>query len=153
MRTSFIQAVVWGLVGPKILFNELYPRLRWYFLIGYVQLVGTPKKITRSFSPSMMLYGLRRTPPYNLSYYIPSVYCAVAFMWQKYNFLFYSAITAGIAFSVIVTFFSVQCHLKDLSWWGNNVIMEGLDGRGGAPLKNATFVPDGYSGPRIGSFV
>ena len=169
VRTSFNQAVVWGLVGPEIIFKELYPILKWCFLIGFVLVFPCvifswygPKKITRSFSPSMVLYGLTMAPPYNLSYYIPSVYWAVAFMWylktrytawwQKYNFLFYSAITAGIAFSVIVIFFSVQYHPKDLSWWENNVIMEGLDGQGGAPLKNATLEPDGYFGPRIGSF-
>lgn len=169
VRTSFNQAVVWGLIGPKIIFEELYPILKWCFLIGFLLVFPCiafkwygPRKITRSFSPSMILYGLTMAPPYNLSYYIPSIYWAVGFMWylktrytawwQKYNFLFYSAITAGIAFSAIIIFFSVQYHPKDLSWWGNNVILEGLDGQGGAPLNNATFEPEGYFGPRIGSF-
>ena len=86
VRTSFSQAVLWGLVGPKILFKELYPILKCSFLIAYLHPVRTP-------------------------------------------------------------------HPKNLSWWRNNVIIEGLDGQGGAPLTKPTFEPGGYSGPRFGSSV
>ncbi|KAI5950838.1 OPT2 [Candida jiufengensis] len=170
-RTFYSASVLWGVIGPKKVFDHLYPVLRWCFLIGFLLAFPCaalkkygPRKLVKSFEPSIIIGGFLNFAPYNLSYYIGGVYLSLAFMvyikrkyqawWQKYNYLLSTGFAGGLAFSSIIIFFAVQYHDKSISWWGNNVSYNGMDsmiytvGRLNATLQ----APDGYFGPRFGHF-
>lgn len=168
-RTFYSASVLWGVIGPKKVFDHLYPILRWCFLIGFLLAFPCialkkygPEKYLRTFEPSIIIGGMLGFAPYNLSYYLPGVYVSYAFMyyikrkyeawWQKYNYLLSTGLTAGVAFSSIIIFFALQYHEKDLLWWGNNVPYEGYDANMVGRLNATLQAPDGYFGPRIGHF-
>lgn len=168
-QSEFITAFTWGIVGPKRVIENLYPILKWSFLIGFLIAFPCialkwylPKKWTKYFEPNVVITGMFSWSPYNLSYWIPGFYWAVAFMyylknkysawWSKYNYILFSGVSAGIAFSAIIIFFSVQYNPKDINWWGNSVIATGVDGAGGAGRLVAADAQDGYFGPRLGTF-
>ncbi|KAI3404444.2 OPT2 [Candida oxycetoniae] len=167
--TFYSASVLWGVIGPKKVFDHLYPILRWCFLIGFllafpciaIKKYG-PKKYFKTFEPSIVIGGFLGFAPYNLSYYIPGLYVSYAFMvyiknkyeawWQKYNYLLSTGLGGGVAFSSIIIFFAVQYHSKDINWWGNEVMYEGLDAQMTGWLNATEQAPDGYFGPRIGHF-
>lgn len=160
-NTFFSASVLWGVIGPKKVFNGLYPILQWCFLIG--ALAPIPCLLVKKYFPRQSFYfqpiliigGLLSYAPYNMSYYTMGMYFSIFFMWylrkhyllwwEKYNYLLSSSLTAGVAFSAVIIFFSVQYHPKDISWWGNNVPYNGLDYEGPALME----IPDdpGYFGP------
>ncbi|CAH2355442.1 oligopeptide transporter 2 [[Candida] railenensis] len=170
-RTYFSASVIWGTIGPKRVFGGLYPVLQYCFLIGFLLVFPAvafkwyaPRQWSRNFQPSIFMGGFLNYAPYNLSYYTGGAYLSFTFMyyikkkyltwWERYNFLSYAGIEAGIAFSSIIIFFAVQYHDKSISWWGNNVMYAGIDG-GNAPqsrLFATEDAPDGYFGPRVGHF-
>lgn len=165
--TFYSSSVIWGVIGPKRVFQELYPILKWCFLIGallpipciLIKKYFSHYRAVRYFQPVLIMGGFLIFAPYNLSYYTPSLILCYIFMvylrkqhtawWSKYNYVLSGAMTAGVALAGVIIFFSVQYHPKPISWWGNNVMYAGLDGAGVA-LKNATIeAPDGYFGPRL----
>ncbi|ODV79852.1 OPT-domain-containing protein [Suhomyces tanzawaensis NRRL Y-17324] len=169
-NTFFAASVIWGVIGPKKVFNGLYPILRWCFLIGFllsipcvvIKLYG-PKRYVKFFQPSIIIGGMISWAPGNLFYLTGGVYLSIASMWylktrfasfwSKYNYVFSSAMEAGIAFSSIIIFFAVQYHPKNVTWWGNTVPFAGIDGGNGQQARlNASLLPDGYFGPRVGNF-
>ncbi|CAI5759167.1 unnamed protein product [Candida verbasci] len=133
--TFYTASVQWGVIGPKKIFDGLYPIFACGFLIW---------------------------APTNLAYVTGGLYVGYAFMhyirkrfrawWAKYNYIFASAIGAGNAFSAIIIFFAVQYHPKDISWWGNTVSYGGYEGFPAAHLNATLQAPDGYFGPRKGHF-
>ncbi|KAF6067151.1 OPT family small oligopeptide transporter [Candida albicans] len=169
--SSFIQlaSVLWGVIGPKKVFNGLYPVLAWCFLIGFLLAFPciaikkyAPRKYVKYFEPSIVIGGFLKYAPYNLSYYIPGVYVSYAFMsyikrkyeawWQKYTYVLSTGLNAGIAFSSIIIFFAVMYHEKDINWWGNTVMYSGVDYAMTGWLNATVDAPDGYFGPRRGNF-
>ncbi|ODV66348.1 OPT-domain-containing protein [Hyphopichia burtonii NRRL Y-1933] len=162
----YSSSILWGVIGPKRVFNQLYPILRWCFLIGFLLVFPCvafkkygPKKAAKYFQPTLIIGGFLIYAPYNLSYYTGGLYMSIAFMWylrsryttwwEKYNYVLSGGLDAGVAFSAIIIFFAVQYHDKSITWWGNTVSTAGLDGAG-LSLKNATLsAPDGYFGPRM----
>ena len=73
-----------------------------------------------------------------MSYYIPGLYVSFTFMsyikrkyeawWQKYTYILSTGLNAGIAFHQS-SFSLLECiMLKDINWWGNTVMYEGMDG-------------------------
>ncbi|ABN68095.1 predicted protein [Scheffersomyces stipitis CBS 6054] len=170
-RTFYSASILWGVIGPKKVFNGLYPILQYCFLIGFLIAIPAvvfkfyaPRKYTKSFEPSVVILGVMSFAPTNLTYYTGGLYASIAFMyyvktryeawWQKYNYLLSAALTAGVAFSAIIIFFAVQYHDKSINWWGNIVPYEGIDGGYGqqSRLNVTELAPDGYFGPRIGNF-
>lgn len=168
--TYFSASVIWGVIGPKKVFDGLYPILKYCFLIGVVagillaalKIYPKSSKYYGSFHPIVFLAGMLIYAPYNLSYYTGGIYLGTASMWylknkytgfwEKYNYVFSGALGAGTAFSGIIIFFAVQYHAKPVNWWGNNVSYGGLDAAS-ISLKNATLEAlDGYFGPRVGHF-
>lgn len=164
-NTFYAASVIWGVIGPKRVFGDLYPILRWCFLIGalatipFILLKKLFPKQTKYFQPTLVIGGMLTYAPYNLSYNTGSMYLSFAFMyyikkkytgwWEKYTYVLSSSLTAGVAFSAIIIFFSVQYHPKTIRWWGNTVTYAGLDGVGTSLMK----VPDGeFFGPPPGSF-
>lgn len=169
-RTFYAASVLWGVIGPKRVFDGLYPVLKYAFLIGFLLALlciairrFTPKVWPTYFEPQVFIYGVISFAPLNLSYMFPALYCAFAFMYiikrrylgwfEKYNYVLSAALDAGVAFSAVIIFFAVQYHAKTLSWWGNEVAYEGIDGGiGRTSLKNITATPRGYFGPERGNF-
>lgn len=72
--------------------------------------------------------------------------------WSKYTNILGAGLTAGVAFSSIIIFFAVQYKDKNLTWWGNTVSYNGLDGSGPGGLNATLSAPGGYFGPRVGHF-
>ncbi|KAK9489670.1 OPT oligopeptide transporter protein-domain-containing protein [Lipomyces doorenjongii] len=93
--------LVWGVVGPKRVFGELYPMLKWSFYIDVC--IGAP------------VYYI---PGYNLSYFTPGFEVSFIFMyyirrhylmwWTRYNFVLSAALSAGVALCAILVFVSLQ---------------------------------------------
>ncbi|KAH3666328.1 hypothetical protein OGAPHI_004517 [Ogataea philodendri] len=166
-ETSYYSSsVFWGVIGPKRVFNKLYPVLPWCFLIGFgIALICLVirkyyHRQTQWFQPAVIIGGFLNYAPYNLSYFLPGLYVCYAFnhvvkkryqaWWEKYNYILASALDAGVAFGGIIIFFAVQYHEKDINWWGNLVSYSGTDGGlGQTSLKDPTTAPDGYFGIRM----
>jgi OPT family small oligopeptide transporter len=165
-------SVVWGVIGPKRVFDGLYPILKWTFLIGafvpvpfflaekFIPQRFVSKKFWRFIDPLLWLFGmLQFYAPYNLGYITPAMYIGFTFMYyirkhytawfEKYTYVLSSGLSAGVAFSAIIIFFAVQYKPKDLNWWGNSVSTSGIDGNAVA-LKP---IPEkGFFGPPPGSY-
>lgn len=80
-RTFYAASVLWGVIGPKRVFNGLYPTMRYAFLIGFLAALlfiairrFAPKLFPKNFEPSVFIYGLINYAPYNLSFMVPAVY-------------------------------------------------------------------------------
>ncbi|KAK9367578.1 OPT oligopeptide transporter protein-domain-containing protein [Lipomyces kononenkoae] len=143
-HSLYSASLLFGVVGPVRTFNQLYPVLKYSFLIGAV--AGIPFYVLRRFFPRHMKYvhpvlimtGFSRWgTTYNLTYYTPGMYLSFAFMyyirrrylswWTKYNFILTSALSAGVAFSGILIFCALTLPKAKLNWWGNTVPMSGVD--------------------------
>ncbi|KAK7208274.1 OPT oligopeptide transporter protein-domain-containing protein [Myxozyma melibiosi] len=163
----YTATLVWGVVGPKRMFETLYPMLKWAFLIGV--LIGAPCYYTRvflmrfkylswlkNFNPILCLAGMNLFQSgYNLSYYTPGLEMGFIFMyyirrhylawWTKYNFVLTAALSAGVALCAILIFATLQVTNVSIPWWGRTVSNAGVDGDG-----TATVFPipaKGYFGP------
>ncbi|CCE62650.1 hypothetical protein TPHA_0C05020 [Tetrapisispora phaffii CBS 4417] len=166
-QTYYNASVVWGALGPKKIFNEVYPILRWCWLIG--ALIGLFFGIWRRFgskyypnwfNPVLFVGGMSNlSPPYGLMYFIPGIvvnWFSQYYMkrnhlrlWSKYNYILDSGFTSGLVLSAIIIFFAVQFKDTELSWWGNNVPYNGVDANT-IPLRNVSALPRGYFGPELG---
>ncbi|VVT53045.1 uncharacterized protein SAPINGB_P003376 [Magnusiomyces paraingens] len=149
-NSFYAASVIWGVVGPKKIFKSLYPLLQWSFLFGAAAVIPCLlmkkyfKKQTAYFQPTLVIGGLLSYAPYNLTYMTGSFYLSMAFMWyikrkyigwwEKYNYVVSSSLTAGVAFSAIIIFFSVQYKPRKIIWWGNTVSYSGADAAGGSLL-------------------
>ncbi|KAK9455515.1 OPT oligopeptide transporter protein-domain-containing protein [Dipodascopsis uninucleata] len=166
-RTYYSASITWGVIGPKRMFNGLYPILQWCFLIGAA--VALPfwfarkrwPKYFRLINPALIVGGMWNWAPYNLSYMTPGFYLSFIFMyyiksrylawWEKYNYVLSSAMDAGVAFCAVVIFFTVQYTGRHLNWWGNDVPYTGIDGGNGR--QNLLDLPEkGYFGPDPGQY-
>ncbi|PRT54318.1 Oligopeptide transporter 2 [Wickerhamiella sorbophila] len=168
--TYFAASVLWGVIGPKRVFDSLYPVLKWCFLIGagvpipfwlLDRYVPAARRYVRYMDPNLIIFGmLQYFAPYNLAMIVPSWYMSLIFMriirtrylawFEKYNYILSAALTAGSALSLIIIFFSVQYHPKELSWWGNDVPYAGVDGDGSSGWLP---IPErGYFGPGPGEY-
>ncbi|KAK9463067.1 OPT oligopeptide transporter protein-domain-containing protein [Lipomyces oligophaga] len=166
--TFFSASIVWGVIGPARTFNHMYPILPWCFLIGALIILPFyfgrrffPRIFTPVVHPILVIYGMNIWAPYNLSYYTPGLYLSFTFMyyikrryvgwWEKYNYVLSAGLGAGCAFSLIIIFFAVQYKYVDLSWWGTNVLNEGIEAGYGQQALLA--VPErGYFGPALGEY-
>lgn len=163
-NTFYSASVLWGVIGPKKVFNGLYPILQYCFLIGAllpIPCILAKKYLKlRYFEPTLIIGGMLIFAPYNLTYYLPSFYFSFIFMyyirkryqqwWEKYNYVLTSALGAGVAFSSIIIFFAVQYNAKVVDWWGNSVSYQGVEGGlGRQSLLNASEIPQGFFGPSV----
>ncbi|SCU98828.1 LAME_0G00716g1_1 [Lachancea meyersii CBS 8951] len=167
--TYYNSSVMWGAMGPKKIFNDVYPIMKWCWLIGACLglFFGVWKKYLKRyypkwFNPVLVTIGMiGMSPPYNLSYFIPGAfvnffsqyYCKKYHvrLWSKFNYVLSAGFATGLVFSSIVIFFAVQYNNYDLNWWGNTVPYAGIDSAAPA-LKNVTLTPNGYFGPGPGHY-
>ncbi|CAD6650384.1 XXYS1_4_G0023510.mRNA.1.CDS.1 [Saccharomyces cerevisiae] len=161
-------SVVWGAIGPKRIFNNIYPIFKWCWLIdacidiffGVWKRWG--KFYPRYFDPMLFVGGmLNMSPPYNLMYYTSGMivsYISQYYMkrhhlnrWEKYNYVLSAGFSRGLVLSAIIIFFAVQYKDTAFNWWGNTVPYAGADGVG-YPLKNITDTANGYFGYAPGHY-
>ncbi|KAI5969094.1 OPT6 [Candida margitis] len=169
-NTYFYSSIQYGEIGPQKVFSGLYPVLKWCFLLGVLLVFPCvwfknrgPARVARYFQPSVLIGGFLDFAPYNLSYFTGGLYVSYIFMywikknyllwWEKYNYILTSALSAGVAFSSLLIFFTVQYNSREIKWWGNTVSEQGIEG-GKLPAiwKDASTAPDGYVGLRKGHF-
>lgn len=167
----YAASILWGTIGPKKVFSEeFYPIFKWCFLIGFLLVFPcilfkkyAPRKYSAYFEPTLIIGGMLNFAPYNLSYYTGGLYLSFAFMfyikrhytawWEKYTYVFSSAMGTGVATSAVIIFFAVQYEGTTVNWWGNNVNSKGVEGSvGRIALIDASKAPGGYFGPRKGHF-
>ncbi|KAK9252371.1 OPT oligopeptide transporter protein-domain-containing protein [Lipomyces tetrasporus] len=138
-RNFFIDAIMFGVIGPDRIFNSLYPELKWCFLIGFVVALVfwiMRRKYTaalRYVHPVLLILN------YNLSHYTPGLVTSFVFMyyirrhyfgwWSKYNYVLTSGLnTAGVAFSALFILLTLHYTRTEFEWWGNLVSSAGVDG-------------------------
>ncbi|KAI3406700.2 OPT6 [Candida oxycetoniae] len=169
-NTYFFASIQYGEIGPAKVFGGLYPILKWCFLLGALLVIPSVwfkkkanVKLTRYFQPTIIIGGFLDFAPYNLAYFTSGLYLSFIFMysikkhyllwWEKYNYILTSALSAGVAFSALLIFFTVQYNSHELKWWGNSVSRQGIEG-GELPdiWKDISTAPDGYIGLRKGHY-
>ncbi|KAK9375209.1 OPT oligopeptide transporter protein-domain-containing protein [Lipomyces chichibuensis] len=159
-HSLYSASLLFGVVGPVRTFNQLYPVLKYSFIIGVgaaFPIYGLRRLFPRKMKyvhPVLILTGVTRWgSSYNLSYYTPGMYMSFIFMffirrrylswWTKYNYILTSGLSAGVAFSGILIFCALTLPKAHLTWWGNTVSTAGIDGARKAALftlpKGATF--------------
>ncbi|KAK9365622.1 OPT oligopeptide transporter protein-domain-containing protein [Lipomyces kononenkoae] len=165
-RMIFTDTIMYGVVGPKRLFNSIYPIFKWCFLIGFLLApvwFGIVKVFPRLriVNPTLIVGGMGWWAPYNVAYWIASLWLNWAFnyvvrrrwlpWWQKYAYVMSSAFNTGLTLAAIVIFFAVLYVPRPLDWWGNTVSYAGIDG--GVGQQSLLPLPEkGYFGPQMGQF-
>ncbi|KAK9460479.1 OPT oligopeptide transporter protein-domain-containing protein [Lipomyces oligophaga] len=144
----YTATLVWGVVGPKRIFNTLYPMLKWAFLIGvciaapvfYLRLIMMRYiPAVKNWNPIMTLAGMSSwNNGYNLAYYTPGMEVSFVFMyyirhrylawWTRYNYVLSAALSAGVALCAILVFVSLQITNVSIPWWGTDVSNRGVEG-------------------------
>lgn len=164
-RTFFTASVLWGTIGPKRVFNGLYPAMKYCFLIGVFlpipfYVAERFFKWARGMNVIVMIYGAITWAPYNFMYTLENWYFSIAFQyfikrrytgwWQKYNYLLYAGLTAGSSWSAFILFFATAYkHVVGIDWRGNSIPFEGVDAMGPIRLD----IPEkGYFGVEPGHF-
>jgi len=185
----FSSSVIWGAIGPKRIFSQIYPAMKYCFLLGFLlalvwwtgkrfgsnirewtrarvstsvfkplnTLIFTPISWLKNVHPSLIINGMLYWAPLNLTYMTSGLYISFAFMyyirryktawWEKYNYVLAAALNGGVAFGGVIIFFAVQYHPKYVSWWGNNVIDQGVDGFANRTALLTELPAKGYFGP------
>ncbi|KAK9370589.1 OPT oligopeptide transporter protein-domain-containing protein [Lipomyces kononenkoae] len=167
LKTIYSASIMWGVIGPRRTFSGVYQVFAWCWLVGFILaptfliLRKYYPKVFRYVNPVLIIGGMGFWAPYNLSYYIPNLYLSLAFMfvirrrflawWEKYNYVFSAAMSAGVAFSAIIIFFAVEYNPKTIKWWGNRVSYAGIDG--GVGRQTLLPLPEkGYFGLEPGTY-
>ncbi|TDL28758.1 OPT oligopeptide transporter [Rickenella mellea] len=146
-RVFATAAMVWGGIGPRRMFSEgLYQPVLYFFLIGallpipfYFLAKRFPLSIFRFINFPAAFAGLSALPPatginYSAWFMMGSVF--QYFMrrfhfrwWMRYNYILSAALDSGVAFALIVIFFTVQLPKGgfNINWWGNTVWLNTAD--------------------------
>ncbi|KAK9448833.1 OPT oligopeptide transporter protein-domain-containing protein [Limtongia smithiae] len=162
----FTSVIMFGTIGPDRVLNNMYPGLKYCFLVGvllaiitYVLRRAYPEQM-RYVHPVILMSGFAVWgQTYNLTYYTGGLIASYFFMsfikrryiawWTKYNYVLTSALTAGTAFSAIVIFGGLSYTQTTVDWWGNSVSAAGIDGTQSALYA----IPEkGYFGVGPGEF-
>jgi OPT family small oligopeptide transporter len=185
----FSASVIWGAIGPKRMFDQIYPEMKYAFLLGFLlalawwsvkhhghyvrtwfqknvpgaifeplnALVFKPISWLHGVHPSLLINGNLEWAPLNLTYFTSGLYMSFIFMFyirryktawfEKYNYVLSAGLTGGVAFSAVIIFFAVQYHQKTVSWWGTNIVSEGVDGGAGQSALLQDLPARGFFGP------
>ncbi|KAF9609027.1 hypothetical protein IFM89_012467 [Coptis chinensis] len=132
-------SVIWGVVGPRRMFGDLgqYKKLNYFFLVGI--LAPLPVWALSRMFPKQKWIGLINMPiilgatgampPGRAVNYL--MWGAVGFVfnfyiyrrykrwWARHNYVLSAALDAGVAFSAILTYVTLQIRNKNgMNWWG-----------------------------------
>ena len=132
-------SIIWGVIGPLRMFANLgvYPQLNWFFLVGflapfpgwYLSRKYPNKKWLSLIHTPILLGATGNMPPARAVNYW--VWAAVGLFfnayifrrykswWARHNYILSAALDAGVAFTAVLLFFTLQS--KDIvgpNWWG-----------------------------------
>jgi len=165
-------SVVWGVIGPALLFGKghVYHALIFLFLIGAMCPVilwftarRYPNSLINYLNFPLIFAGTQLMPPANSINYVPWALVGFIFQhvvrrkhfsfWARYNYVLSAALDVGTAIGVLIVYFCLQYPLNGnigentiQAWWGNTVFKHTADWHN-VPLKT---VPYGsLFGPKI----
>ncbi|XP_015900879.2 oligopeptide transporter 1 [Ziziphus jujuba] len=132
-------SIIWGVVGPLKMFTKqgVYPEMNWFFLVGF--LAPFPvwflhrkfpnKKWIRLINMPIILGATGSMPPARAVNYVMWGIVGIFFnffifrkykgWWARHNYVLSAALDAGIAFTAVLLYFTLQS--KDINgpeWWG-----------------------------------
>jgi hypothetical protein len=134
-RVFFDASVIWGLVGPRRIFGGA---LNWFFLAGatgpavmYALHRAFPgKRWIRMVNLPVLIGATAGMPPATAVNYNAWLIIGVAFnffvfryrkrWWQRYNYILSAALDAGVAFMVVLLYFTLSMENRNISWWGTD---------------------------------
>lgn len=146
-RTIFNASIIWGAVGPAKLFSpgKRYNAFMYFFLIGLFAPFVTyffhkrfPKHWISKINAPVFFTGPGNIPPSTIYNY--SLYFIISFgfnhyirKWYKafhvkYTFILSAAIDSGVSIAAVIIFLCVSYPAGALSWWGNTVYNDTMDG-------------------------
>lgn len=162
-RTFFNAGVLWGTIGPKRVFDTLYPTMKYTFLIGAClpipfwlarqYLVPRARQLSWLYSVNELVWlsgAIATFAPYNFGYFLPNFYISFVFnyvvkkkaplWWKKYNYIILGALRVGTAYGGLIMFFATGYkHFAAIGgtdgWWGSKVMYNTLDA--GIPAQRA----------------
>ncbi|KAF8556645.1 OPT oligopeptide transporter [Imleria badia] len=165
-------SIVWGVIGPRRMFSpgSTYSALTYWFLIGaicpviaYVIHLKWPRSFIRYVNFPVIFSGLGAIPPASAVNYVPWAIVGFIFnyhirrkhysWWAKYNYVLSAAMDSGLAFSIIIIFFTLQYPKNGTiglttvqAWWGNTVFTKTADGQS---LPYKSLPASGTFGPTV----
>ncbi|BBN04337.1 hypothetical protein MPTK1_3g03750 [Marchantia polymorpha subsp. ruderalis] len=137
-KVFFDQAVTWGLVGPKRLFDKggPYNSLNYYFLPGILFPIvlwllrrAFPRAEWISYiNAPLIVRGAFLMPPSSVVSNTTWLAIALVFSvyvfsykkrwWQRYNYVLSAALDSGTVMMAILLYYSMDEGKKRLHWWG-----------------------------------
>ncbi|KAJ4962621.1 hypothetical protein NE237_022560 [Protea cynaroides] len=109
-RVFFDASVIWGLVEPKRIFgvDGNYGALTWFFL---AVILGA----TAYMPPATPLN-------YNVWIFVGTIFNFFVFRyrkqwWQRYNHVLSVGLDAGVAFMVVLIYYTLTMENKSITWW------------------------------------
>ncbi|KAL1566959.1 oligopeptide transporter [Salvia divinorum] len=151
-------SIIWGVIGPMRMFTSkgVYGLLNWWFLIGAVAPLPAyflsrrypEKKWLQLINVPIIMGATGTMPPARSVSYIMwgavgiyfniYVYRVHKRWWARYAYVLSAAMSAGVAFMGILTYFALQSYDISIDWWGM-----GADGGGGdnCPLASCPTAP------------
>lgn len=153
-RVNFTSSIIWGAIGPARLYSvgKQYSGLLHLFWIGallpvitfYLKKKFPQNNFLKSIHWPLFFAGTGNLPPatginYTTAFAVSFVFNKIIksrykHWWAKYNYILSASLDSGLAVSAIVIFFTVIFPGASLSWWGNNVNSNTVDGMG-TPYK------------------
>ncbi|CAK7200166.1 hypothetical protein SEUCBS139899_002857 [Sporothrix eucalyptigena] len=142
-RNYYSLSVIWGIIGPKVLFakGSEYNWIYYAFfigpaLVGLVYIVHHFKphwELETRFNPVVIMYGATLFPVYQTTNLMTSGLLAMFFMgymlryhpawFRKYNYLLGIGLDSGTQICSTVIMFAINLTNTAMPyWWGNNAI-------------------------------
>ncbi|OIV97835.1 hypothetical protein TanjilG_12592 [Lupinus angustifolius] len=139
-RVFFDASVIWGLIGPWRIFGPTgnYPQLNLFFIFG---LIGPGiiwllykafpnQKWLLSIHLPVLLGATANMPPASTVNFNSWLVVALVFnyfiykhyrkWWSKYTYVLSGALDAGMAFMLVLLYFTLNMEGKSLDWWGQS---------------------------------
>lgn len=175
-RVYFNAAVQWGTIGPRRVFEGLYPMMKYCFLFGAIYPVifysvryvcsitgvkgAALSRKLENVNEMVLLSQAQGWAPSNWTYKLVGFYQSFVFQffikrdypdwWEMYNYVLANALDIGTAYSALVMFFATSYGNTGLNWWGNRVPYETADFRGEAARLKV--LPGSHFGPKPGTY-
>lgn len=147
-RTYFNAAVTWGALGTKKIFDEVFPNLKWVYLIG--AFVPLPLWVLKrcipkfhSVSEITILAGAKQWAPKNLAMTWPNFILCLFFSWyikryhtawwSRWCYIGWAAMGIGSAYTALILMAATKGYVPQ--WWGNRVYLQTADAQGSATLR------------------
>ncbi|KAE9603814.1 putative oligopeptide transporter, OPT superfamily [Lupinus albus] len=139
-RVFFDASVIWGLVGPWRIFGPKgnYPQLNLFFIFGLIgpgiiwllHKAFPNQKWLLSIHLPVLLGATANMPPAGTVNFNSWLVVAIIFnyfiykyyrkWWSKYTYVLSGALDAGMAFMLVLLYFTLNTEGTSLDWWGQS---------------------------------